>query len=125
VGAEGWFNQLELIAALGTEQTPRLSTAYAARREQQVQETSFDFLHQIHSGQVTLGLPSFRDYELEKKRWNPRRGDEDDDLADEVDELVQKVYDHIPQQQQDNEHNYGYQDYDQGIFDKPLSFFAR
>ncbi|MCK4472212.1 MAG: hypothetical protein KAW49_10550, partial [Anaerolineae bacterium] len=52
-GAEGRFNQLELIKALGTEYAPSLSTAYAARREQQIQETSFDFLHQIYSGQVT------------------------------------------------------------------------
>jgi hypothetical protein len=49
---------------------------------------------------------------------------EDDESADEVDDLVQKFFDHIAQQQQDSDCDYSYQNYYEGILNKPLSFFA-
>jgi hypothetical protein len=50
---------------------------------------------------------------------------EDDESTDEADELVQPIFDHVAQQQQDSDYDYSYQNYDQGILNKPLAFFTR
>jgi hypothetical protein len=49
---------------------------------------------------------------------------EDDESADEVDDVVQKFLDYVAQQQQDSDCDYSHQNYDEGILNKPLSFFA-
>jgi len=48
----------------------------------------------------------------------------DDESTDEAEDLVQIVFDYVAQQQQDSDYDYSYQNYDQGILNKPLSFFA-